>query len=456
MSRNSNQTSGGLDRFNNQNTVTQLSNLENVESKIGTFTTLTTEQVESNTGNFTTLNVENLSNLQNITAENANFTSLTLTNFNTTNFTTQTLNATSSISINGELICPSKHDPVQDSVSLGSTANRILNTLGTVAIGRNAGNLGQGTLSIAIGNGAGRSNQADRSVAIGNAAAEFDQKDSAVAIGRQAGQIGQKSSAVAIGAFAATNNQGGNSVAIGLNSGNSTQGDNSIAIGHYAGTSSQHARTIVLNASGSTTINSNRTDACFVNPVNTCSVSSTWPGLSNHSHILGLDTVYNQTTKELGSFPIIKKYYLRYPDYFVTSGNSTYLDFNFNPSFNFYTVRLIHWIFPVSGYGNPDWGASREHRITVRRNPNNFGTGGYHASANTIFDQAHNITLLGITIGVKGSGTSARLFIRSPWTSNLSTTYSQYFYLEVLGPESFLDTVESSSAFTEYTVPKPN
>jgi hypothetical protein len=151
------------------------------------------------------------------------------------------LYVTNAIYVNNELVCPSKYDSTQESISLGPSANRILNSFATVAIGRNAGQSGQGTLSIAIGN--------------------------------QAAETSQKTGAVAIGAFAGNNNQGVNAIAIGTN----------------AGPNFQHNQSIVINATGANvgTINEN---SCYIAPIRKVEKNRAYDYLCT----------YNSVSREIG------------------------------------------------------------------------------------------------------------------------------------------------------------
>ena len=74
--------------------------------------------------------------------------------------------------------------------------------------------------------------------------------DSTISLGSNAGSIGQSINAISIGNQAGTNNQGTNSISIGNQAGTNNQGYNSIAIGNQAGNTNQNQNSIILNASG--------------------------------------------------------------------------------------------------------------------------------------------------------------------------------------------------------------
>lgn len=226
--------------------------------------------------------------------------------------------------------------PAGGGVSIGKTVGAA--GTGTVAVGENAGLTSQGAQSISIGNFSGRVSQGSQSVAVGFAAGESTQGvwstavghqsgqttqgtgcvsvgwragyslqgGNSVAVGYQSGQTSQSASSVAMGYRAGFNTQGLYSIAVGANAGNVTQGQGSTAVGFQAGSTSQgasatalgfragetsqHDRTICINATGAP-LNSDRTDACYINPIRNTTATPT--------NVL----TYNTTTKEVSYGP---------------------------------------------------------------------------------------------------------------------------------------------------------
>ena len=110
MSRNSNQTSGWLDRFNNQNTVTDLLNLEHVESKNAKINEIQSDNLESKSLDVVNGEINNMSS-QNafIAALNASFInadSLSATNLYAQNFDADSISATNLYAQNFEQNVP--------------------------------------------------------------------------------------------------------------------------------------------------------------------------------------------------------------------------------------------------------------------------------------------------------------------------------------------------------------
>lgn len=138
-----------------------------------------------------------------------------------------------------------------------------------IAIGINAGDVGQYARAIAIGYNAGR----------------YTQNSNAIAIGENAGFTGQSIYSVAIGNYAGNNTQGDAAIAIGSGAGGINQGDNAIAIGNNSGATNQPINSIILNASG-TTLNGSTTNAFYVAPIR-----------ADNTRTLAL--AYNPTTKEI-------------------------------------------------------------------------------------------------------------------------------------------------------------
>ena len=122
----------------------------------------------------------------------------------------------------------------QNSIAIGAGAGRGLQEVGSIAIGYVAGDGGQGSHSIALGSNVAQGAQAAESVGIGYAAAQYNQ--------------GEKS--VALGAFAGNNNQSNNAVAIGYNA--QTAAPNSVALG--SGAVANTSNTIQLGNSAVTAV----------------------------------------------------------------------------------------------------------------------------------------------------------------------------------------------------------
>ena len=137
----------------------------------------------------------------------------------------------------------------------------------SVAIGKDAGLIGQQDESVAIGQSAGKTNQGYASVAIGTASASDTQNEKAVAIGYLSAVFDQGPHSVAIGDSAAYQGQGGNSIAIGTLAGFFGQGLNSIAIGFQAGYENQAPKSIILNASDTSLNNIGNPGSFYVNPI---------------------------------------------------------------------------------------------------------------------------------------------------------------------------------------------
>jgi hypothetical protein len=125
---------------------------------------------------------------------------------------------------------------------------------------------------------------ADNAIAIGYLAGAGA---NSIGLGYCAGRYGQGPYAVSIGYLSATNNQGSSAVAVGSRAGNANQGADAVAIGVRAGETNQHARTICINALETTALNTNRTDALFINPIRNTTTTPT--------NVL----TYNTTTKEV-------------------------------------------------------------------------------------------------------------------------------------------------------------
>jgi hypothetical protein len=137
-----------------------------------------------------------------------------------------------------------------------------------IAIGINAGDVGQVSTAIAIGYDAGR----------------YNQTAATVAIGTNAGFTGQKAYSVAVGNYAGNNTQGLQAVAIGSGAGQTTQGNYAVAIGNNAGNTNQPPNSIAINAL--TSVLNPGHSGFFVNPVN-----------PDNAQTLAL--AYNPSTKEI-------------------------------------------------------------------------------------------------------------------------------------------------------------
>lgn len=138
-----------------------------------------------------------------------------------------------------------------------------------IAIGINAGDIGQVSTAAAIGYNAGR----------------YSQQAATVAIGTSAGFTAQSSYSVAIGNYAGSTTQGTSAIAIGSGAGQTNQGTNAIAIGSNAGLSNQPSNSIILNAGGSA-LNPATASAFYVAPIR-----------ADNTRTLAL--AYNPSTKEI-------------------------------------------------------------------------------------------------------------------------------------------------------------
>jgi len=127
----------------------------------------------------------------------------------------------------------------------------------------------QGSESVAVGVDAGFIGQGNGVVAVGVSAGEAMQQNYGVSVGYYAGNQSQGQNAVALGNLSGQINQGTNSVAIGNSAGKERQGSNSVAIGHGAGFGDQANNSIIISSTGaavnnttpgSITIKSNTTD----------------------------------------------------------------------------------------------------------------------------------------------------------------------------------------------------
>ena len=98
-------------------------------------------------------------------------------------------------------------------IALGQNAGGSQGTY-AVALGADAGCLGQGLGAISIGVVAGNSTQGTGAVAIGGAAGQSTQGDCAVALGQTAGAFNQGVEALALGSQAGVNNQASCSIVI--------------------------------------------------------------------------------------------------------------------------------------------------------------------------------------------------------------------------------------------------
>ena len=122
--------------------------------------------------------------------------------------------------------------------------------------------------SIAIGYDNGL-NQAQQTIAIGAEAGKLGQEAYSIAIGTGAGYNLQKERAIAIGTNAGYSAQNPYSIAIGDGvSENVAQGACSIGIGRFAGYNSLQPSTIIINATGAT-LNSDKPRAFYVAPIAT-------------------------------------------------------------------------------------------------------------------------------------------------------------------------------------------
>ena len=137
---------------------------------------------------------------------------------------------------------------------------------------------------IAIGINAGDVGQVSRAIAIGYNAGQYNQPSDSLAIGSYAGFTGQKAYSVAVGNYAGNNTQGLQAVAIGSGAGQTTQGNYAVAIGNNAGNTNQPPNSIAINALAAV-LNPGHS-GFFVNPVN-----------PDNAQTLAL--AYNTSTKEI-------------------------------------------------------------------------------------------------------------------------------------------------------------
>jgi hypothetical protein len=96
----------------------------------------------------------------------------------------------------------------------------------------------------------------------------------AIAIGKDAGQLGQGQEAIAIGFESGNTNQGIYTIAIGKESGKTSQGQYAVGIGYRAGVSNQHERTIILNASNHTVVTAG-VERCYIAPIRNVTTAGT-------------------------------------------------------------------------------------------------------------------------------------------------------------------------------------
>ena len=137
-----------------------------------------------------------------------------------------------------------------DSIAIGSTAGQTAQGISSIAIGERAGETNQSNSAVAIGGNAGLTAQGDASVAVGIGSGASNQGNNAVAVGNAAGNVAQGIASVAVGIGAGQTNQGAGAVAIGSAAGQAAQGANAIAIGEEAGSINQTANSICINATG--------------------------------------------------------------------------------------------------------------------------------------------------------------------------------------------------------------
>ena len=177
--------------------------------------------------------------------ENSTFSSITV--YQTT--------TTSNLAFSGKMKIT---QPLPESIAIGYD-NGLNQDVQTIAIGAEAGKLGQQPYSIALGTSAGYQIQKLR----------------AIAIGANAGYMGQDEYAVTIGDGAGFNGAGACSV----------------AIGRFAGENTLHPSTIVLNATGNA-LNTTKTRATYIAPI------ATRATIGNASTLF-----YDNTTKEVFAGP---------------------------------------------------------------------------------------------------------------------------------------------------------
>lgn len=239
-----------------------------------------------------------------------------------------------------------------------------------------------------------------------------------VSIGRNAGIQNQSSTAIAVGQNAGQSSQQTSAIAIGLNAGQINQGQNCVAIGNNSGVNNQHNNSIVINASATPTASST-TNSCYINPIANCT----------SGYVMG----YNRLTKEVANFSYAKNYSFQ-----VTTSTliftPTQVDVSFIFSnFNVFKARIIQWVFPDGGAGNPDWGVFREVTLQCRRNPI-FGTsGGYQAHVTAIDSTATSSpTLIAPVLGTLGSSLSLNLPFAGATLA--SSFYTIYCWIELISP----------------------
>ena len=131
-------------------------------------------------------------------------------------------------------------------VAVGTYAGHTCQSPIAVAIGPAAGETGQGTASIAIGIEAAACNQGYCAIAIGPAAAACHQQPNAIAIGRVSGLYNQHDSAIAIGCAAGKQTQSKCAITIGTCSGSCYQGNAAIAVGAFAGKTNQSSCAVAI------------------------------------------------------------------------------------------------------------------------------------------------------------------------------------------------------------------
>ena len=136
----------------------------------------------------------------------------------------------------------------ESSVAIGIQAGESLQRNYAMALGFGAGNDSQNAHAIAIGYRAGLSFQNVFSTAIGSNAGSWYQESNAMAIGEDAGYSNQSFRATAIGSLAGRNDQGQSATAIGYRAGDRTQGSYSLAVGNFAGSNVQGANCIALGS----------------------------------------------------------------------------------------------------------------------------------------------------------------------------------------------------------------
>ena len=165
-------------------------------------------------------------------------------------------------------------------------ADNFLAQDGRVSVGGSAG-IGTPTAfgAIAIGEQAGEIGQSDQSISIGATAGYQSQGPYAIAVGMNSGTLSQGSSAVAIGLSAGIQTQGLGAVSVGYFSGSEYQGQWALALGANAGRNNQAANSIVLNAQGLTPLEAT-TSGLFIAPIATT---------TSTDNIL----VYDTSTKEI-------------------------------------------------------------------------------------------------------------------------------------------------------------